>query len=361
MNTTNMNQRFDTSKVILRRGRFLLLILVVELILAASAPTYQVPTDAFDRLSKIAQAYHIEILTTGMTFPVKNAYGLIEGKPAERKEMENYIGLFAPEFTLYPKSLVKLSRLKRIVICNELSFGGQRRNAIPDFEHDTLYLDASRGSDSRAYMRKVIHHEFFHIVDWLDDGKLYQDERWSSLNPPGFKYGSGGINAQNLFFSGILTDKFPGFLNYYSTTGVEEDKAKLFANLIVDPAYVELRIKTDAVLGAKVRMMMELLRSFCPDLNDEFWKKARHAERTAEWGTKGTDERIRSVQLATEGTDTLLVAVDATLFHNDWSGKISVSHSAGARFLEQTANSPELSGAHLVLSGKPGRRHVQDA
>lgn len=269
------------SGLILRRGKFLLLIFLVELILAGSAPAYgQSPKDPFSTLSKIAQAYHIEILTSGMTLPVKNTYGLIEGKPAERKELEKYIRLFAPEFTLYPESLVKLSRLKRIVICNELFFGGQRRNAIPDFEHDTLYLDPSRGSDSPSYMRKVIHHEFFHIVDWLDDGKLYQDERWSLLNPPGFKYGSGGINAQTLYFSGILTDRFPGFLNYYSTTGVEEDKAELFANLIVDAAYVELRIKTDTVLSAKVKLMMELLRSFCPDLNDEFWKKVRHLDRT---------------------------------------------------------------------------------
>jgi len=269
------------SGLILRRGKFLLLIFLVELIFAGSAPAYsQAPKDPFSTLSKIAQVYHIEILTSGMTLPVKNAYGLIEGKPAERRELEEYIGLFAPEFTLYPESLVKSSRLKRIVICNELFFGGQRRNAIPDFEHDTLYLDASRGSYNPSYMRKVIHHEFFHIVDWLDDGKLYQDDRWSLLNPPGFKYGSGGINAQTLYFSGILTDKFPGFLNYYSTTGVEEDKAELFANLIVDPAYVERRIKTDTVLGAKVKLMMELLRSFCSDLNDQFWKKVRHLDRT---------------------------------------------------------------------------------
>lgn len=268
------------SKVILRSGT-LLVILVVALFLAGSAPAYgQTQADAFGKLSKIEQAYHIEILTTGMTLPVKTTYGLIEGKPAEGKELENYIGVFTPEFTLYPTSLVKLSRLKRIVICNELSFAGQRRNAIPDFEHDTLYLDPSRGSYSPPYMRKVIHHEFFHIIDYLDDGKLYQDERWSSLNPPSFNYGSGGINAQNLSFSSLTTDKLPGFLNYYSMTGVEEDKAELFAYLIIDPAYVEQRIKTDAVLGAKVKLMMELLHTFCPDLNDEFWKKVRHTERT---------------------------------------------------------------------------------
>lgn len=34
------------------------------------------------------------------------------------------------------------------------------------------------------------------------------------------------------------------------------------------------------------------------------------------------DERLRSMQFSSEGSDTLLVAFDASLFHNDWSGKI---------------------------------------
>ena len=34
------------------------------------------------------------------------------------------------------------------------------------------------------------------------------------------------------------------------------------------------------------------------------------------------DERIRSMQFSPEERETLLVAFDAALFHNDWSGKI---------------------------------------
>ncbi len=62
-----------------------------------------------------------------------------------------------------------------VVRARELTFAGQRRNAIPDFEHDTLYLDVSRGAYSKSYFRKVIHHEFFHIIDYRDDGSLYND------------------------------------------------------------------------------------------------------------------------------------------------------------------------------------------
>jgi hypothetical protein len=35
-----------------------------------------------------------------------------------------------------------------------------------------------------------------------------------------------------------------------------------------------------------------------------------------------TEERIRSMQFSLENANTFLVAFDAALFHNDWSGKI---------------------------------------
>ena len=277
-----------------------------------------VPSGALVELAKIARAYNIEIVATDPSFPVKCTYGTIDGKRAGPKELERYIDLFAPEFTIYPPSLIRLSLLKRIVLCVELSFAGQLRNAVPDFEHDALYIEVSRGSYSKAYLRKVLHHEFFHIVDYRDDGKLYQDERWSSLNLSSFKYGTGGKDAQERADSSLITDKFPGFLNYYSTTGVEEDKAEVFANLIVDPAYIEGRIKNDAVLNAKVMLMKALLTRFCPELNDVFWEKVKQMKRTSLWllSTPATFQQSVSACLPSRSR-----------FRN--SGAFNVRHKAG--------------------------------
>jgi hypothetical protein len=165
------------------------------------------------------------------------------------------------------------------VLCSELSFAGQRRNAIPDYEHDTLYLDVKRGSWDTPYLRKVIHHEFFHVIDYRDDGRVYQDERWMALNPDNFQYGTGGRTAQDVQKTSVLTKSYPGFLNHYSTTGVEEDKAEIFANLIVDFEYVEERCQTDAAIRAKVEQMKVLLAAFCPEMNDDFWEKVRTTNR----------------------------------------------------------------------------------
>jgi hypothetical protein len=263
-----------------RRSFRAILVLLVFFQAAASRAEKEVSADAIAELEKIAKTYKLEIAHADLSFPVKTTYGLITGKSAGKKELQEYAGLFAPEFALYPTDLIRRSQLKRVVLCNDLSFAGQRRNAIPDWEHDTLYLDVSRGSSNKTYLRKVIHHEFFHIIDYRDDGSVYRDERWEALNPAKFKYGSGGRNAQDQKDTSVLTDKYPGFLNHYSTTGVEEDKAEVFANLIVDSKYVENRVKEDRVLQAKVERMKELLVTFCPDMNRKFWEKVEKVKRS---------------------------------------------------------------------------------
>ena len=230
---------------------------------------------AFDQ---IARRDEIEIVVDPL-FPVATIYGKIAGSAAAADEIEGYSNLFVRELSLYPPSLIKQSKLKRIVICKDLEFDGQLRGAIPDFEHDTLYLDVLRGGYDRLYLCRVLHHEFFHIIDYRDDGHVYEDKAWAALNPPGFHYGTGGKNAQDVADASELTDKFPGFLDYYSTTGVEEDKAEIFANLIVESAYVARRAKTDPVLRAKVRLLEKSLAQFCSEIDRAFWAKAAAVHR----------------------------------------------------------------------------------
>jgi Putative zinc-binding metallo-peptidase len=232
-----------------------------------------------DSLLPLAKSHAIKIVTANPVFPVKSLGGEIDGKQADAQTIDRFARIFATEFGLYPPELTKRAKLKRVVIASELKFSGQLRTAIPDWANDTLYLDAARGADNKNYVRKVIHHEFFHIIDFRDDGLVFKDERWANLNPKDFKYGSGGKNAQDIATTSVLTDKYPGFLNHYSTTGVEEDKAEIFANLLVDGHYVDERTNKDPVLKAKTERMRELLKSFCLEANDEFWDKSRRLQR----------------------------------------------------------------------------------
>jgi hypothetical protein len=88
-----------------------------------------------------------------------------------------------------------------------------------------------------------------------------------------FCYGGGGWTARDDPQAFVLTDRYPGFLNRYSLTGVEEDKAEVFAHLMGNFATVERRSRTDPVLRARVARMKELLATFCPAVDSAFWEK----------------------------------------------------------------------------------------
>ncbi len=117
------------------------------------------------------------------------------------------------------------------------------------------------------------HHELFHAIDLLDDRTLV-DEHWERLNPDSFEYGKGGdeFNARNEFAE--MYAEIPGFLSEYSTSAVEEDKAEVFASMIVDCDYVEERARDDLVVLSKMQAMKQLTLRFSASMGTQFWQDA---------------------------------------------------------------------------------------
>lgn len=257
------------------RQRWLLLLLAgVTNCVAAVAQDVAASAEIVTTRDELAAHFRIGIEAQQPEFPVRIASGLITGAPAAAPDVQLFTPLLVAEFSRYPVELVQKTRLKRIVLCRDLAFAGQLRTALPDVEHDTLFLDVCRGSDNPTYQRKVIHHEYFHMIDFRDDGRYGPDERWAALNPTSFTYGEGGVTAQSRPDTSVLTLEFPGFLNHYSTTAVEEDKAELFANLMVEPSVVLERCRTDAVLATKCEALKLLMADFCPAVDGAFWPDA---------------------------------------------------------------------------------------
>jgi Putative zinc-binding metallo-peptidase len=228
----------------------------------------------------IREKYAIQVVEDE-DYPVTTYHGLIAASNAEARELKFYYLNIASDFLLYPSGVVKQSRLKRIVLCRGLSFAGQSRAAVPDFEHDTLYYDVVCGAYSRNYQRHAIHHEFFHIIDYRDDGEVYSDESWARLNPQTFRYGDGGAKMQGNPLSG-LPREIPEFLTTYATSGVEEDKAEMFAYMMTDYAGVAKRADTDAVIREKMAAMKRLLEKFCSEIDQTFWDGVSGRQTTSE-------------------------------------------------------------------------------
>jgi N-acetylneuraminic acid mutarotase len=225
-------------------------------------------------LRAFEEKYSVEVITHG--YPFNPAKDKISG--ADSKLVDDYLPKFLEEFSLYPPEFVKRSGVKKIVICKDLAYDGQLRAAVPGLGSGILYYDAERSGNYDSYHRAVVHHEYFHLVDWRDDRKLYVDEQWSALNPSDFKYGRGGVHVQADRTQGLTYDRL-GFMNKYSTQGVEEDKAEIFSYLITEPKLMANRIKSDSVVAAKVKMMKQLMSSFSPSMDEEFWTRVSKVKR----------------------------------------------------------------------------------
>lgn len=250
-----------------------ILLCLTAIVLWLPNPTTAAATE--DGTIRAAEAtLHLRILTK--TKKVTNPD--VHCNDAEGYAVRKYLPDIVRSLSVFSPSVFKKVGLKRVVLCNGLWYKSQYRSAIPDFTSDVLYLDLSESSYPPEGAKIAIAHELFHMIDFYDDGKLYEDKSWSRLNKgPG--YGHGGKWVLDDVHAGDLNYTRPGFLDRYSTTGVEEDKATLFAYMISDYKMVAKRAEKDAILRAKMNRMRTLLNHFDSSFNTTFWQKRMFAPR----------------------------------------------------------------------------------
>lgn len=227
----------------------------------------------FDQLQ---QEYHakgeIELVAGSAEFPVAVVAGQIAGKNVPKSDIDIYLYLFRKELGKYPAELLPLVGLKRVVFCRELSVGGQVRAAFADGENATLYLDVRSAVYSETYRRKVIHHEFYHFIDQASRSTP-GDPDWVALNPEGFLYGSAGAAVQGDNKGSLITHPTAGFLDTNALASVVDDKAEIFANLMVNDLKARLLLKQDDLLRTKVQRLKDTLGQFCKQCDEAFWTR----------------------------------------------------------------------------------------
>lgn len=158
------------------------------------------------------------------------------------------------------KSLLKYSRkwieatgLKRIRLVDRIEAHGVARAALPDPKEGVLYFDLYLSQEIgkrqalytdttldvqfAAYLRHVVHHEYFHLIDQhLHGHQHFEDDTWTAMNVDSQTYQEqGGLYAyqdvNRKRWSAACYPK-PGFVTGYATTCVAEDKAEVFAFLM---------------------------------------------------------------------------------------------------------------------------------
>ena len=247
----------------------LLLVALAMLVAAAGASA----SALFNQLAKEYQDHGGVALVAGdAAFPVKLEAGVIAAKNVLPGDIDLYLYLFRKEFGKYPATLFPLVGLKRVVFCRDLTFKGAARAAVADSEHGALYLDVRSGVYSSAYRHKVVHREFFQLIAAASrDGS--GDAGWVALNPAGTLYGRGKPVAPGDNAGAVITHPTAGFINAIAQTSVDEDKAQIFANLMVNDLKTRLLLRQDTVLVAKIQLLKEQLRQFCKEADASFWQR----------------------------------------------------------------------------------------
>lgn len=141
--------------------------------------------------------------------------------PADERTRLTYLEqVLTRELSIYSPKLIRRSRLNDIILCRKLASEGQRRGGLTcaaflgslglPFIRNRIYLNIKLGG-AWLYMRAAFHHELFHMYD----------QKWKSLNRPGFVYHKDRIEGQR-----AKTQR--GVISEYAMDAVIEDKAEVF-------------------------------------------------------------------------------------------------------------------------------------
>jgi hypothetical protein len=219
----------------------------------------------------------IKVVAFDHTVTVDSPNWRLKASPTTSEQFVQYLQMLQGELESYPTELFRKAGLRRIVVCGKLAINDRVYAGTVDCEHGVIYLQIPDEHVDSVYLRMVPHHEFFHLLDFAL-GHFDSDPAWETLNVPDFRYGAGGETMADDPVASIPDPLLIGFMNKYSTSGLGEDKAEVFAYMMVAPSVLEARLPKDGVLWAKRKTMEMLLQEISPEINWEFWTAIRERE-----------------------------------------------------------------------------------
>ncbi len=236
--------------------------------------------DAFQapEIAALARRLGITIEPPGRRFTEGSGYAAAAEPPAA-EDVKAFSPILESELAKYPGDFIPSLGLRRIVLCRNLRDEKVRMGGTIDSRHRVLVLDVGQGlnragsPDPEALARRTIHHEMGHLVDALVEGRADRDREWERLNPKGFQYGAGGESFLEDAGASMSAPVRLGFLNPYAMSGIAEDKAEVFASMMVCYPGMARRAEGDEILRGKMALIRKLCRRLSPSMDEEFWNR----------------------------------------------------------------------------------------
>lgn len=148
-------------------------------------------------------------------------------------------------------SLRKLG-LRYVILCSRATAAGRRIGGIPVPPLNLLMLDVGGSGNNDSYLEHLFLHELYHLIEFRFN--TFRDSDWQARFGTGYANGYGAETTQATLGSGKT-----GFLNAYAESFPHEERAELFASLLLNPAEVAAHIQAtnDDVLKEKALYVVE--------------------------------------------------------------------------------------------------------
>lgn len=209
----------------------------------------------------------VEVLEVARPIEVGLGHGLASAQPPSEVARARGLSIVREELSRYPAGLLARARLYRVVLCEGLREEGTRIPSLPNVQR-SLLLDVDATPE---FLRRLVHHEVFHFVDYAEDDQVQTDRDWSELAERERVFGSGGRFLRDPAGARLGSGP-PGFVTRYATSALEEDKAETFSFLMVAPAALAELSNRDAVLSEKRQRVQRQIQRLWPALGDELWR-----------------------------------------------------------------------------------------
>lgn len=203
---------------------------------------------------------------------------VVTSRGGDAQAVALYLRAYIDEFSKYPRSFLRKVNLEWVMFVKGLRVDEIPRAAtyLRSYAPTTMMprggmvYDVQQGASNQAYVRRSLHHEFFHFIDYGVQIGGIEDADWLAMNPRGFRYTGEMAN-----FSRRPDHPAPGIITTYSAKSSWEDRAELFAALMDEETYPRLReiAAADPVVRRKIRYLVRFLGRIDPAMGSSYFRK----------------------------------------------------------------------------------------
>ena len=221
--------------------------------------------------SRIENDFGVKVIYREVPEGIHSDVVFSSASPEDHETLSRYLTLLHEELAKYPECFFRKARLEAIVLVKRQFYDSKPLEGMYQRTARIIVFDFLRNQGHDIKQRLNVHHELYHMFE-NQNGLAWTLRDWEGFNVPGFSYQIPKSLQPNKNPVNYFAPPVQGFVTYYGMKSPTEDRAEIFATLMIDSQRrVVLRwMEKDAVLRKKVQALKAAVEDVCPDFAERF-------------------------------------------------------------------------------------------